>query len=241
MRLLLKLFALIPLFALLSSTALAQKSDYFDKGTVTYSIKSEGMDEASFVLDETSIELIFDGNKAKMDFVMMAGMIRLQLIQNDKQTILMDMPFFDKSPAVDVGKDWMKLLEDESRRNQAPIKTDDITIVYDHKDRKRIAGYRCHRADIKAPDGSVIQLYVCPRLRPQSFSLMGDAMKKIEGLPMSIEIRAQGKSLLIQANEVNDKRPAATLFDIPNTYSKMTLDEFRKMIQNNFQDNGVGL
>lgn len=241
MKLLFKLFAIVPLIALFSCKAPAQKSDYFDKGTITYSIETEGMEEAELFLSGTSIELLFDGNKAKMDFVMMAGMIRLQLIQNDKQTILMDMPFFEKSPAVDIGKDWMKALEEESRRNQSPIKTQDIEITYDRKDRKRIAGYRCHRADIKSPDGSTVSLYVCPSLRPKSFNLMGDAIKKIEGMPMSIEIEAEGKRIRIQANNVNEDRPAATLFNVPSSYSRMSIEEFRKMVENDFKDNGVGL
>lgn len=241
MNLSLKLAALLSFVVLLSGATVAQNGDYFDRGSVTYSIEAEGMGDAETFLSQTSIELLFDGNKAKMDFVMMAGFVRLQLIQDKKQTMLMDIPIFDESPAVEIDKDWMQLLEEESRRNQSPIKAQDFKISYDHADRKRIAGYRCHRANIKAKDGSVISLYVCPKLRPKNFGMMGSMFKDIEGLPMSIEIKSEGKSLRIQADEVSQQRPDASLFDIPDSYSIMTMEEFRKMLENNFSEGGVGL
>lgn len=217
-------FLAIFIFSTGTST-FAQKK--IKEGFVKYEITSLETDQPELaVMKGTRMNIYFTNEQQKMDMKIMGGLVRIQTIaENDapeKGTVLMDM-MGKKIQLSDLGEEVMK--------NNPMTNLGDFSVKYDKKDRKKIAGYKCHKALLKLDSGMELNVYVTKKIQPVStqFDMI---FKGLEGFPLEYIINTgMGFSMTFTAQEVSGKVDKNT-FLIGKGYEKMTLEEFQKQMGN---------
>ncbi len=178
---------------LISVSSYAQKK--IKEGVVKYEVtdvEAEGGGMQAMMLKGSTQNLYFSDNYQKMEMSMM-GMINIQIIGNNKdESSLMLMSGI-------MGK--VKVVTDNQEAKQkANLPTFDIS--YDKKDVKTIAGYSCHRADLKDKDGNLITLYVTDKITPPN-SYVNKMFKGLVGFPLEYALAQQGMKITYTAQEVS--------------------------------------
>lgn len=97
---------------------------------------------------------------------------------------------------------------------------------------KKIAGYDCKKAEIitntKKGEGSKITVYYTEDIKS---SYPSDTFEKLKGFPMEYQIEKEDMTIKYTVNNVKNEKIPASLFQIPEDYKKMTMEEFKKQVQ----------
>ncbi|MCH2045733.1 MAG: hypothetical protein MK212_16570 [Saprospiraceae bacterium] len=208
------------------SNASAQKTF---SGTISYDMQMSGNEEIEQAMSmfQITMDLSFLGEKSatKMN---MAGMMDMNSVFDTKKqegVILMSM--MGKNIAVEMDEDDMKKYQDQQRKNQAPPK-----IKYMKKKTKKIAGYKCYRAEaeMEGADAPVV-MYIAEDIQPKGTSQWQMQYPDLVGFPLMIELQKEGMTVTFSAQDVDKSKPDASVFDmtIPDGYQKMTMEELEQM------------
>lgn len=233
---------------LTSTTAQKKKAANFDEGVIKYKIEIEGMPEAAQFANSSIINLYLKGADSKMDVSIMGGMASFQLINNMTDnlfTMLMDVPSFYEKTAVSIDEDsdFLKELKEAGGKNQAPMK--EAEVKYFKNKKQKIAKYPCYKAEVGMGDGSgdKLTVYLTEKLRPTALSQLEKTLGKMEGFPLGFEMKVEGMLIKITAVDVIKENLEEDAFTVPESYSTMTMDEFKEEIETKMGtgSGGVGL
>lgn len=226
-------------------SAQKKKASNFEEGVIKYKIEIEGMPEAAQFANSSIINLYLKGKDSKMDLSVMGGMASFQLINNMSKnlfTLLMDVPSFYEKTAVSIDEDsdFLQQLKEAGGKNQAPMKEADVKYFKNKK--QRIAKYPCYKAEVGMGDGSSDKLivYLTEKLRPTALPQIGEALGSMEGFPLGFEMRVEGMLIKVMAVDVIKENIDEAAFNIPDSYSQKTMDEFKEEIENKMGGNGSG-
>lgn len=231
-----------------SSSAQKKKSANFKEGIIKYKIEVDGAPEVSQFVNNAIISLYLKDKNSKMDVSVMGGMATFQLINNIKDdlfTLLMDVPtFYEKTAiAIDQDSDVFKDLNMSKTKNQSPEK--EWEVKYFKNKKKKIAKYSCYKAEVSM--GGVeekLTMYLTDKIRPEALTQIERTIGKQEGFPLGFEIEIDGISVKIMAVEIDKKAVSTEAFNIPDTYTKKSLEEFKDEIQKKLgtgDGGGIGL
>jgi hypothetical protein len=220
-------FSLMMALVAIATSAFAQKK--LKEGVVKFEMvtgDSASMEMA--MLAGSTMDFYFTGDKQRMDMQMMGGLMRIQTIvplQSVKDAaILMDI-MGQKYHIVEISED--ALGQTNSFMNMDGMQE----ITYDEKDKKEIAGYDCYRANVKMDGGFDLVYYISEKIQPLA-PVKGKSDKQLKGFPLQIIMdTGQGFEMNFQAVTVS-KEVKKEDFDLPEGYSKMTMEEFEKEMGN---------
>lgn len=231
-----------------SMTAQKQKTANFKEGLIQYKIEIEGAPEVSQFMNNSIINLYLKGEDSKMDISIMGGMANFQLINNMKEnllTLLMDVPSFYEKTAVsiDENSDIFKQLKEAKNKNRAPEK--DLEVTYFKNKRKRIAKYPCYKAEVGMDGlGDKLTIYLTDKLRPVGLSQIEKTIGNVKGFPLAFEMNIEGLLVKVTAVDILKQPIETTTFDIPDSYAKKSMDQFKEEIERKMgtgNSGGVGL
>lgn len=218
----------ITLFASLGSFAQKTKktaeAKAITKGTVSYEMELPDNEEAA-AMGNSIIKVCFDGTNQATEIVMMGGMMNIKTIapvNSPKDTrMLMNM----------MGKKFELINLPEEQLTNTPGANlsnleNAISITYDKKDVKEIAGYKCHKAEIKMEDGSTNVFYVT-ELIAQAQNASPNSKVKLEGFPMEMTMTTPQGKAIVKATEFKTEVPADA-FQVPNDYKKVTQEQLQE-------------
>jgi len=90
---------------------------------------------------------------------------------------------------------------------------------------KEIAGYTCKKAEAITEDGSFTIFYT-----EEISGDLSNQYKKIKGFPLEYEVNEGEMTVTFLAKEVTKKKLEKALFEVPDGYETMTMDEFRESL-----------
>lgn len=222
MKKIFQLTFLLLAFVALSVSTFAQKK--IKEGVVKFEMSTDGQDDAMAMLGGTTLDFYFNGKMQKMDMSMMGGLMRIQTIipiENPKEAaLLMDM----------MGQKYqiVELTEDDLNSSNNFMNMDEVNeVIYDEKDKKDIAGYPCYLAKVKMNNGMEMKYYITEKIQPPVGVKTKDQVK-LKGYPLEMTIdTGQGIEMVFTAKEVSTQLEKG-VFDIPEGYTKKTMEEFQK-------------
>lgn len=219
-----------------SVNAQKKKAPNFSEGIIKYKIEVEGAPEVSQFVNNSIINLYLKNKDSKMDISIMGGMASFQLINNmkdDLMTLLMDVPSFYEKTAVSIDEDsdLFKELKAAKNKNQAPEK--EMEIEYFKGKKKKIAKYPCYRAEVALGAGTSEKLtvYLTDKLRPTALSQIEKTIGSFDGFPLGFEMEVEGVLVKVMAVDVLKESIENAAFEVPETYAKKTMDEFKDEIE----------
>lgn len=220
------LFLLLTVSTFVSASA--QKT--LTEGTITYELKMPKDDPMASMLGNTNLVLSFKGSLMKTSINVMGGMMSMNIImdsQAKKGVMLISAPMMGKNMAVEMTPEDIKKSEETQKVNQAKAK-----IEYDKKSKKKIAGYKCHKAVAKVegmPEG--ITLFVTDKIKPVGTSQIQNQIPGLTGFPLGFELVQAGMKINLEAAKIDKTAPADTEFDmtIPEGFEKKTMEELQGM------------
>ena len=216
------LFATLGSFA--QKTKKTAEAKAITKGTVSYEMELPDNEEAA-AMGNSIIKVCFDGTNQATEIVMMGGMMNIKTIapvNSPKDTrMLMNM----------MGKKFELINLPEEQLTNSPGANlsnleNAISITYDKKDVKEIAGYKCHKAEIKMEDGSTNVFYVTELIaQPQNSN--ASLKVKLEGFPMEMTMTTPQGKAIVKAIEFKPE-VAADAFQVSNDYKKVTQEQLQE-------------
>jgi len=229
-----------------SSSAQKKKPANFKEGIIKYEIEVEGAPQVSQFVNNSIISLYLKEKNSKMDISIMGGMATFQLINNIKDdlfTLLMDVPtFYEKTAiAIDENSDVFKDLNVAKNKNKAPEKEKEWEVKYFKSKKKRIAKHSCYKAEVSmSGSDEKLTMYLTDKIRPEALTQIEKTIGKQEGFPLGFEIEVDGVSIKVMAVEIDKKAVSTEAFNVPDTYTKKSLEEFKDEIQNKLGGSGNG-
>lgn len=218
MKNLFKIALIASLFIVGLPTAEAQKA--LKEGRVEYEITDVQAESAdALMMKGTLINVYFNEKNTKMNLQMMGGMVTMDILTETatkKNTLLMNM----MGRKVQVNQPDTEETADTETKN-------DFDITYDKSDKKEIAGRKCIKATlIDKINNDTIRMYVAKKVMPK-VKMLDEMFPGLEGLPMEINIMAQGMGMTITAQKLKESVDEK-VFSIPEGYEKMTPEQFQK-------------
>lgn len=217
MKNLFKITLIASLFFIGLPTIDAQKA--LKEGHIEYEvtkIDSESMEAQ--MMKGTLINFYFNKANTKMNVQMMGGMVTMDIFTetaSETSTLLMNM----------MGRKVQVKQPKEEEKEEAA--KPDFDITYDKSDSKEIAGEKCIKATLKDKKTTEsIIIYVAQGLAAK-VKMAEDMFPGLQGIPMEIQISAQGMGATITAQKI-EKSCDKTAFDIPEGYEEMTPEQFQK-------------
>jgi hypothetical protein len=211
------LFLLLTVSAFVSASA--QKT--LTEGTITYELKLEKDNPMASMLQNTNMVLSFKGSLMKTSINLKGGMMSMNIVmdaQAKKGVMLISAPMMGKNMAVEMTPEDIKKSEETQKVNQAKAK-----IEYDKKSKKKIAGYKCHKAVAKVegmPEG--ITLFVTDKIKPTGTSQIQNQIPGLPGFPLGFDrsIHASIHTLLEAKRSVEPTHGHANAYWPATTTSK---------------------
>ncbi len=200
--------------SVLSSSAFAQKK--IKRGVATYEIiEVVSTQPETEMMMGAKMEICFDNKRHKMDMSLMEGMIRIQTIidQEKKENIVL----------TDIAGRQIKVISDFTEQEENKV----YNILYDKKNRKKIAGYDCYKATLKSEDGELLELYVTSKINPKS-SFFDQLFPGLKGFPLEYTINSHNLRMTYLAKAILGKPDFEQYFMIPDTYLEMNPEDFSK-------------
>ena len=195
------------------------------KGSVTYSMSMPNASEEMAAMGENTITIHFDENNQATDMSMMGGMMLMKTIvpnvnkKDSKMTVeVMGM----KYEITDIGEDASKNANKISNLDEAK------EVVYDKKDTKEIAGFKCYKATITMNNGTKNVFYITDAIAPQAGS-SADAKVKLTGYPLEMTVQTEQGNMVMKATKFT-KEVAADAFKVGEGFTKVTMEEFQKQM-----------
>lgn len=88
-----------------------------------------------------------------------------------------------------------------------------------------------------------LTMYLTEKLRPEAVTQVERSMGEMQGFPLGFEIEVEGMLIRVMAVEVLKQVVDAEAFQIPENYTRKSLDEFKDEIQQKMggANGGIGL
>lgn len=207
------MFSLLSVIAIFAGSTFAQF-----EGKVIYGLDyelPEAMESQRSMLP-SEMDMVIAKNKSKViQNTMMGSQIVISDTKTKKSVLLMDM--MGQKMAIDLPTPT----EEESKEEKQP------KYKYDDKS-KKIAGYKCKHAIMTIEDDNGEEQKMDVYYTEEIPSAANDKLKGLKGFPLEYTIISQGLTMIVTAKSVKKEKIPASEFEIPEGFSKMTMDEFKK-------------
>lgn len=215
------------LFVLATSMALgcfAQKSKDAKAftGTIKYAITYEGEIDAATrsQLPSELVLTIGDGKVRNEQATPMYSVISILDLNNGIRTAMFD----------GMGMKIAGQGEDTSLLKESEFPEEMIIDVKYVEESKMIAGYKSKKAEITVEDQTMEVFYTDEIITPKKANL-NPVFEKINGTIMQFSMNAGGDiNMIMTAKEIKKGKPKNHLFQVPDDYEKVTLQEFNSML-----------
>lgn len=184
------------------------------EGKITYSIEyelPEAMEAQRSMLPTESITYITKGHVRVENKTMLGD--QNVITDTKKKTSVLLINMMGKKVAIKMGG------EDEENDNKPKI-------TYS-KETKTIAGYKCKKATIEVKDAAgetqEMEVYYTEDIPAEA----NDKFPGLKGFPLEYTINSQGMVMTMSAKTVSKERVSKSLFEIPEGYEEMTMEEFK--------------
>ena len=220
-----KKFTQIALTVLLFVGITANAQTQLKKGSVTYSMTFPNASEEMAAMGESTITIHFDEKTQATDMNMMGGMMLMKTIipTANKKDAKMTMEVMGmKYEITDAGEEASKNANGLTNLDNAK------DIVYDKKDTKEIAGFKCYKATVNMNDGTKSTLYLTDAIAPQTPS-SPEAKVKLTGYPLEMTVQTAQGEMIMKATKFAKEVPADA-FKVGEGFTKVTMEEFQKQM-----------
>ena len=99
------------------------------------------------------------------------------------------------------------------------------TIKYKCKS-KKIGGYKCKLAIVTYPGESPVEVYYTKKIPAQ----LSQKFEGLKGFPLAFDLQLDGLMQHQEASQIVEKTVPGDLFEIPDDYRQMTMEEFQKSL-----------
>ena len=120
-----------------------------------------------------------------------------------------------------MGKKMAITMNDDGKEKPTP------TIVYS-KETKKIAGYECKKAIYTTKDEAGEEQDLEVFYTEEIPSEANDKLPGLKGYPLEYSINAQGMLMTLAAKSVSKEKVSKKLFQIPEGYEEMSMEDFMK-------------
>lgn len=196
------------------------------KGSLTYGMTMPYASNESDAMETNFVTIHFDENNQATEISLMGGMTLIKTIVptankiDTKMTV--EIVFTgSKYEITDVGEEGSK---NDISRNIDEIKE----IIYDKKDTKEIAGFKCYKATVTLNNGFKTVFYITETILPQ-VAITVNSKTKLKGMPLEMTIQSDEGPLELKATKFS-KEVNANAFKIGEGFTKTTLEEFEKIM-----------
>lgn len=224
------LIAIIP-FSLIGQKS---KSNKYSQCHIIYDIQINGVKDLTYLADKSKLDVYIKDNSSRMNINVLGGMASFSLIHNqlyNEYAFLMDVPSFYEKAAVNIDNNisFLEKIINDGDKNKTPVKHPDIT-YYKSKQRK-IAGLNCTYAIMESGNSNAkIKFYLTDKINTNIFENLNAAFGRVKGFPLMIEMEIEGIKIILSAEEIIRKRIDASTFDIPENFSKKSLEQLIKEV-----------
>lgn len=211
-----KILALLALF-LISFISLEEAKAQEFEGKITYKIdyievpaEVRGMES----MMPQNLVMIVKGKKIAMQQDMMGG----------SQTVLFDGETDESAIVMDMMGQKLAIMVTAEEERQAREEMGEPELTY-MDGTKEIAGFQCKKAEMKTGD-QVIELWYTQEIKGAVHKDFTD----LDGFPLEYLTFSQGMKLSITASQVDQTSQDDSVFEIPEGFQKITMDEFNSMM-----------
>ncbi|MCT4581319.1 MAG: DUF4412 domain-containing protein [Flavobacteriales bacterium] len=208
-----KMFSLLSVIAIFVGSTFAQF-----EGKVVYGLDyelPEAMEAQRSMLPSEMSMLIGKSKTKVIQNTMMGSQIVITDTKAKSSILLMDM--MGQKMAIDLPAPTEEELKEEVQPN---FKYDDKT--------KKIAGHKCKHAIMTLEDENGEEMEMDVYYTEEIPSAANDKLKGLKGFPLEYTILSQGLTMIVTAKSVSKEKVAASEFEVPEGFSKMTMEEFKK-------------
>jgi len=189
------------------------------EGKITFQIEyiqlPEEIQGMESMLPKTN-NLYLRGEQTRSEQEVMGGS-QAAIADDANKTAVVLMNMMGQKMAVMVSREEIEAAEKES----APT---EITYV---KETKKIAGYKCSKAEIKNSEtGEITTIFYTEKLGARNHL----DCKELKGFPLEYESSQNGMKMRMTATSVEKMELEDHLFTIPDDYEKLTTEEVQKMM-----------
>lgn len=189
-------------------------------GAVTFDMTMPNNPQAS-MMGSNTLKISFNETSLATQINMMGGMMQMKTISLDKnnaQNTIMLMEMMGKKYQItDLDTDGITKSDFSSLK-------DAVSVTYDKKDTKEIAGYKCYKAVVTMSGGEKNNFYITEAIAPQA---KPNDKISLKGFPLEIEAGdAEGK-VILKATEFS-KTLSENTFVVPEGYKKVTQAELQQ-------------
>ena len=219
-----KKFTQIALTTMLFVGITANAQTQLKKGSVTYSMTMPNVSEEMAAMGESTITVHFDAKTPATDMSMMDGMMLMKTIvpnENKKDSKMTVEVMGMKYEITDAGEEASKNANGLTNLENAK------DIVYDKKDTKEIAGFKCYKATVNMNDGTKSTYYITEAIVPQISAT--ESKLKLAGYPLEITTQTAQGAMVMKATKFT-KEVHAEAFKVGEGYTKTTMEEFKKQM-----------
>ncbi len=198
-------------------TTVAAQSKF--EGKVVYGIQYEDVPQEmegyeSMLPQEMSIHI--KGPKTRLEQSM--GMGGQQVVITNTETkvssLLLDL----------MGqKIHIKLSKEEVEENEKLKVKPEVKYV---NEKKKIAGYKCKKAELTYETGETITVYYTEKIPSSAHN----EYSYLKGYPLEYQSTQSGMMVTLSAKEVKETSIEDSSFEVPEGYDEMSMDEFQQMI-----------
>jgi len=219
-----KKIAQIALTTLLFVGVTVNAQTQLKKGSVTYSMTMPNATEEMAAMGESTITVHFDEKMQATDMSMMGGMMLMKTIvpnENKKDSKMTVEVMGMKYEITDAGEDASKASNSVGNLDNAK------DIVYDKKDTKEIAGFKCYKATVNMNDGTKNTFYITEAIAPQMGA--SESKLKLAGYPLEITTQTAQGDMVMKAIKFSKDVPVEA-FKVGEGFTKTTMAEFQKQM-----------
>lgn len=161
----------------------------------------------------SQMDMLISQSKTKVvQNTMMGAQIVISDTKTKESTLLMDM--MGQKMAID-----MPAPSDDEKGVEPTYKYDDKT--------KKLAGFKCKHAIMTIEDENGEEAEMDVYYTEEIPAAANDKLKGLKGFPLEYTINSQGLVMVVSAKSVSKEKIAASEFEIPEGFTKMTMEEFK--------------
>lgn len=172
----------------------------------------EAMESQRSMLPSQMDMLISQSKTKVVQNTMMGAQIVISDTKTKESTLLMDM--MGQKMAID-----MPAPSDDEKGVEPTYKYDDKT--------KKLAGFKCKHAIMTIEDENGEEAEMDVYYTEEIPAAANDKLKGLKGFPLEYTINSQGLVMVVSAKSVSKEKIAASEFEIPEGFTKMTMEEFK--------------
>jgi hypothetical protein len=215
----------IALACLLLSNIVMNAQTALKKGSVTYKISMSGNEEAAAMMGESTLSVHFDEKNQSTEMNMMSGMMLMKTIipvENIKDAKMSVEVMGMKYEIIEVSEEALN-----ANKGLGGDFENALEIIYDKKDTKEIAGFKCYKAKVKMTDGTQNDFYITDAIAPQQAAK--DTKLKLSGYPLEVKVTTEQGEMTMLATSFSKELPK-DCFVIGAGFTKITMEDFQKQM-----------